>query len=76
MPLCGAGSLHTHLGWLEYVSIGNGARIVDSRIRDSTIGTGSTLSDVNLAETIIGNRSDVSGKPSKLNVGDSSEVNL
>lgn len=59
-----------------YVSIDDGARIVDSRIRDSIVGTGSTLSDVNLAETIIGNRSDVSGTPSKLNVGDSSEVNL
>lgn len=59
-----------------YVSIDDGATIVDSRVRDTIIGTNSNLSDVNLTETIIGNSSEVGGTPSKLNVGDSSEVNL
>lgn len=59
-----------------YVSIDDSATIVDSRIRDTIIGANSKLSDVNLAETIIGNSSEVGGTPSRLNVGDSSEVNL
>jgi glucose-1-phosphate thymidylyltransferase len=59
-----------------YVSIDDGATIVDSRVRDTILGTNSKLSDVNLAETIVGNNSEVGGTPSKLNVGDFSEVNL
>ncbi|WP_193310284.1 sugar nucleotidyltransferase [Halorubrum halophilum] len=59
-----------------YVSIDDGATVVDSRVRDTIVGTGSKLSDVNLAETIVGNSSEVGGTPSKLNVGDFSEVNL
>lgn len=59
-----------------YVSIDDGATIVDSRVRDTIIGADSRLSDVNLAETIIGNSSDIGGTPSKLDVGNSSEVNL
>jgi glucose-1-phosphate thymidylyltransferase len=59
-----------------YVSIDDGATIIDRRVRDTIVGANSKLSDVNLAETIIGNSSEVGGTPSKLNVGDSSEVNL
>lgn len=59
-----------------YVSIDDGATVVDSRVRDTIVGANSKLSDVNLAETIIGHSSEVGGTPSKLNVGDSSEVNL
>jgi glucose-1-phosphate thymidylyltransferase len=59
-----------------YVSIDDGARIEDSRIENGIIGQGSELRAVNLSETIIGNNSSVSGSPTRLNVGDSSEVQL
>jgi glucose-1-phosphate thymidylyltransferase len=59
-----------------HVSVDDGATVIDSRIRDTIIGTNSKLSDVNLAETIVGNSSEVGGTPSKLNVGDFGEVNL
>lgn len=58
------------------VSVADGATISDSRIRDGIIGEGSRLTDVNLSETIVGDDSTVTGTPTKLNVGDSSEVNL
>lgn len=59
-----------------YVSIDDGATIVDSRIRDGIVGEGSQLTDANLAEAIVGNDSTVTGSPIELNVGDSSEVHL
>ncbi|WP_283403986.1 hypothetical protein [Halorubrum sp. DM2] len=60
----------------QYVSIDDEATVIDSRVRDTIVGTNSKLSDVNPSETIVGNNSEVGGTPSKLNVGDFSEVNL
>jgi glucose-1-phosphate thymidylyltransferase len=59
-----------------HVSIDDGARIVDSRVRDSIVGQGATLEDVNITETLVGNESVVSATPHRLNVGDSSEIEL
>lgn len=59
-----------------HVSIDDETRIVDSRVRNSIVGKQSSLSDVNVSQTIIGNRSSVSASPNQLNVGDSSEVGL
>jgi len=59
-----------------YVSIDDDASIADSRIENGIIGRGSDLRAVNLSETIVGNDSSVSGTPTQLNVGDSSEVQL
>jgi glucose-1-phosphate thymidylyltransferase len=59
-----------------YVSVDDGAYIANSRVKDSIVGQGSELRDVNLAETIVGSGSEVIGTPSQLNVGDSSEIHL
>lgn len=59
-----------------HVSVDDDARIVDSRIRNGIVGRGSVLTDVNLSEVIVGNDSVVAGTPTRLNVGDSSEVHL
>jgi glucose-1-phosphate thymidylyltransferase len=59
-----------------HVSIDDGAHIEDSRVKDSIVGQGSELVDVNLAGTLVGSRSEVTGTPSRLNVGDSSEIHL
>ena len=59
-----------------HVSIDDGAQITDSRVKDSIVGQGSELVDVNLAGTLVGSRSEVTGTPSRLNVGDSSEIPL
>lgn len=59
-----------------YVSIDAGTTIVDSRVRDCIIGENSQLSDVNIAKTLIGNNTTITGEPSKLNVGDFSDIHL
>ena len=59
-----------------HVSIDDGAQIENSRVKDSIVGQGSELRDVNLAGTLVGSRSEVTGTPSRLNVGDSSEIHL
>jgi glucose-1-phosphate thymidylyltransferase len=59
-----------------HVSIDDGAHIEDSRVKDSIVGRRSELFDVNLAGTLIGSGSEVTGTPSTLNVGDSSEIHL
>lgn len=59
-----------------HVSVDDGAVIEDSRVRDSIVGQASRLRDVNLASTLVGSDSEVSGSPSELNVGDSSEIDL
>jgi len=59
-----------------FVSVDDGVTIRDSRIRDGIVGRDATLWDVNLSETIVGEKSIVKGSPTHLNVGDSSEVDL
>jgi glucose-1-phosphate thymidylyltransferase len=59
-----------------HVSIDNNVTITDSRVRDGIVGRKAALTDVNLSETIVGEKSSVKGSPTHLNIGDSSEVEL
>jgi glucose-1-phosphate thymidylyltransferase len=59
-----------------HVSVDDGAYIANSRVKDSIVGQGSELRDVNLAGTLVGSGSEVTGTPSQLKVGDSSEIHL
>lgn len=59
-----------------YVSLDDGARIENSRIENSIVGENSELYDINLAETLVGASTTVTGTPTRLNVGDSSELDL
>jgi glucose-1-phosphate thymidylyltransferase len=70
----GARIEHSVVG--PHVSIDDGAHIEDSRVEDSIVGQRSELFDVNLSGTLIGSGSEVTGTPSTLNVGDSSEIHL
>jgi glucose-1-phosphate thymidylyltransferase len=58
------------------VSVDDSAIIQHSIVSDSIIGVRSELVDVNLTESIIGANTRVTGQPKRLNVGDSSDINL
>jgi glucose-1-phosphate thymidylyltransferase len=57
-----------------FVSIAEGARVVNSVIRDSIINAGASLEGVLLEHSIIGENASVSGRAARINLGDSSEV--
>jgi glucose-1-phosphate thymidylyltransferase len=57
-----------------YTTVAAGARVIDSVIKDSIISDGATVTASMLDESIIGNNAIVKGKFSRLNVGDSSEI--
>lgn len=59
-----------------YASIGPGATISTSIVRDSVIDAGATLGNVNIERSIIGRDAVVRGRPVALNVGDTSAVDL
>ena len=57
-----------------YTTVAAGAKVVDSVIKDSIISDGATVTASMLEQSIIGNNAIVRGKFSRLNVGDSSEI--
>lgn len=57
-----------------YVSVAAGARIQDSRIKDSIINTDAYIRNVTLEHSLIGSGAFVDGAFQELNVGDSSEL--
>ncbi len=57
-----------------HVSIDDGTTIVDSIVRDSIVGRGSRLANINVESSIVGDSSEVVGSSRQLNVGDSSVV--
>ncbi|MBM4151113.1 MAG: nucleotidyl transferase [Ignavibacteria bacterium] len=57
-----------------YATVAAGAKVVDSVIKDSIISDGATVTASMLEQSIIGNNANVKGKFSRLNVGDSSEI--
>jgi glucose-1-phosphate thymidylyltransferase len=57
-----------------HVSIAAGARIKDSRIKDSIINRGATIHSAVLSGSLIGDDAYVEGDFGRLNVGDSSEL--
>jgi glucose-1-phosphate thymidylyltransferase len=59
-----------------YVSVAEGATIVRSIVRDSIINEFSRIEDANLSQSLIGRDAHVRGSAQKLNVGDSSQVEL
>lgn len=59
-----------------YVSVGAGATITDSIIRDSIIGDGAMISGAFLNESVVGSNAKITGSFHRLNIGDSSEIEL
>jgi glucose-1-phosphate thymidylyltransferase len=57
-----------------YTTVAAGAKVVDSVVKDSIISDGATVTASMLEQSIIGNNAIVKGKFSRLNVGDSSEI--
>lgn len=65
---------HSCIG--PYVSIGNDAQVVCSILRDSIINEGARVENELLENSIIGRDAVIIGKFNKINVGDSSEIDL
>jgi glucose-1-phosphate thymidylyltransferase len=59
-----------------HVSIAEGARVVNSVIRDSIVNAGAHLEGVLLEHSIIGESASVTGRAARINLGDSSEVEV
>jgi glucose-1-phosphate thymidylyltransferase len=59
-----------------YVSVAAGATIVRSIVRDSIINEAAHIEDANLSQSLIGKDAVVRGSFQRLNVGDSSQVDL
>ncbi len=59
-----------------HVSIADGARVVNSILRDSIINAQASVEDALLEHSIVGEHTVVRGRPGRINVGDSSAVEL
>ena len=59
-----------------YVSIASGSRIQDSIVRNVIIGSGTTLRNVNINDSIIGNDADISGTALSINAGSSCRIEI
>lgn len=59
-----------------HVSIAEGARIVNSVIRDSIISANATVEGALLEHSLVGENALVKGRPGRINVGDSSAIEL
>lgn len=59
-----------------YVTIGSNTRIESSIIKDSIVGSFSTLNDVVLNHSIVGSDSSVTGARRTLNIGDNTEIDF
>ena len=59
-----------------HVSVAGNVTIVRSSIRDSIIGDGAHVEDANLSQSLVGRDAYVRGVAQRLNVGDSSQVDL
>jgi glucose-1-phosphate thymidylyltransferase len=59
-----------------YVSVADDAVVEGSIIRDSIISDGARIVDTTLRESLIGSRAVVKGRTGRLNVGDQSEVDV
>jgi len=58
------------------VSIDDGATIETSLVSDAIVGKNASLDRVNLEESIVGTNAEVDGKPTNLNLGDNSSIDL
>ncbi len=59
-----------------HVSIADGARVVHSVIRDSIINANADVEDALLEHSLVGENAVVKGRPARVNVGDSSAIEL
>jgi glucose-1-phosphate thymidylyltransferase len=59
-----------------YASVAEGARVTNSVVRDSIINAAATLDGVLLEHSIIGEHASVTGRAARINLGDSSEIEL
>ncbi|MGH2399774.1 MAG: sugar phosphate nucleotidyltransferase [bacterium] len=59
-----------------HVSIAEGARVVNSVIRDSIVNAYADVEDALLEHSIVGERAVVKGRPARVNVGESSAIEL
>ena len=59
-----------------FASIAEHAVVSGSIVRDSIIGEGARIEDTTLAGSLIGSNATVKGRRAKLNVGDDSQVEL
>lgn len=59
-----------------YASVAERARVSHSVIKDSIVNAAATLDGVLLEHSIIGEHASVTGRPARINLGDSSEVEL
>ena len=59
-----------------YASVAEGARVTNSVVRDSIINADATLDGVLLEHSIIGEHASVTGRAARINLGDSSEIEL
>jgi glucose-1-phosphate thymidylyltransferase len=59
-----------------YVSIAEGATVTNSVIRDTIVNAGAYLEGVLLEHSIIGENASVTGRAARINLGDSSEIEV
>jgi glucose-1-phosphate thymidylyltransferase len=59
-----------------YVSVNDEATITESIVRNGIVGRNTTLQNVNLEESIIGDGATVRSESNHLNVGDNSTIEL
>ena len=59
-----------------YVTVADGARVVNAVIQDSIINANARVEDVLLEYSIIGDNAAVTGRRGRINLGDSSEIEL
>lgn len=59
-----------------YASIGDGARVVNSYVKDSIVGASAVIEDARIEQSIVGDRAIIRGVTGKVNVGDSSVVEV
>ena len=59
-----------------YVSVDDGAEIVNSIVRRSIVGHEAVLHGVNMEDSIVGDNTSVRGEANHLNVGDNNSINL
>lgn len=59
-----------------HTSIGEGVTVSDAIVRDSIVDSGATIETTVLVSSIVGRNAVVRGEPMRVNVGDSSDVDL
>ncbi|HLW46974.1 MAG TPA: sugar phosphate nucleotidyltransferase [bacterium] len=59
-----------------YVTIGEGAQVVNSILRESIVNAHAHVERVVLEHSIIGERATVKGRPARINIGDSSDIEV